>query len=266
MGHDDRRGDPAIEFEADALALQSLSATLESEITDAPVVALVGMRLALLATELNERALFVRLPNTHPSASQRWATGIHDRGATQCHDVELYTQTIAAAVETAGDPDFRVPTAWWKQAFSSHKLATDVHDKDYYDSMRHFDQLGFDDPNDSAGLLEMFEKLFGIALTGAAIAAAEISPYAGLRWLDISKEDAHRLCDRPRPLGFYTLLQAIKTSPALVAIDEQATVTLDRTMMLERDEPPDMNTMRLMLSWCIATLIAGIMQGKYERS
>jgi hypothetical protein len=263
LGHDDRRGDPTIEFEADRLAVQSLSVTLESEVSDmAPAMALVAMRLALLATELTENALFVRRPGTHPPASLRWEAVTQELDETLRQSISLYTHNITSAVQAAGDLMFRLPESWWEQAYSSEDLATDIHDADYYQAMRHFDQLGFDDPNDSAGFLEMCEQYWGIALVGAAKAAAEENVHAGLVWLGISPSDARNLCDDKSALTFYTLLQAIAQSPALEALDGSPALEA-AAQQVSPDEAFDTHTFTLTLSWCIATLTAGVMQGLY---
>jgi hypothetical protein len=267
LAHDEHRGDPTIELEADALALETLSAAPSSEVDNGLATALVGMKLAFLATELTEVALFVRRPVTHPPAADRWETATRGLDENLREGVELYTRAITRAIQAAADPLFRLPETWWEQAFSSAVIDTDIHAPGYYESIRHFDRLGFDDPNDPAGLLEMFEQRFGIALTGAAVAAAERSPRAGLVWLGIPADQADLLCDEQRALAFYTLRQAIEHSPAVLAVDEHS-LALEAVaqQMISPGEAVDAHTIRLTLSWCIATLIAGIMQGVYGRN
>jgi hypothetical protein len=266
LGHDARRGDPTVEFEADRLALESVAAELRSRLPDtAHAMALVSMRLALLTTELTEKALFVRLPATHPPADLRWERATRGIDETLREGVALYTQSVTQAVEAAGDPMYRLPEAWWEQAFDSEVLAADIHDADYYAAMRHFDLLGSGDPNDPSGFLEMCEQYYGISLVGATLTAAEEGAHAGLVWLGASSDTARHLCEEEYPLTFYTLLQVISQTPALEQINDQNAASARAAQQIAPDEPLDVHTLRLTLSWCIATLVAGVMQGVYGR-
>lgn len=264
LGHDIHSGDPTIEFEADQLALKSVLAELESEApgTDA-ALALVAMRLALLVTEMTEMSIFVRAPITHPSASLRWESAIKDFDPDRLTKVAVYTQKIADVVTAASDLSYRLPEPWWDESYNSDIIRADVHDPEYYSSMRHFDLLGFGDPADPAKALMMFEEYFGIPLSQIAGIAAQSGSYDALINLGISASQAQRLCDQSRPLAFYTLLEMITQSPVVESIDDQDLTS--SAMAKGISEALDAFTLRQMSSWCLATLIAGVMQGVFVR-
>jgi hypothetical protein len=102
-------------------------------------------------------------------------------------------------------------------------------------------------------------------VVGAALTAAEESAHAGLVWLGVSSDIAQRLCDEKRPLAFYTLLQVISQTPALEGINDQSSAVAVAAQQITPDGALDVHTLRLSLSWCIATLVAGVMQGVYGR-
>jgi hypothetical protein len=261
LGHDARHGDPAIEFEADELALQSVLAELEGEVpSTAGAMTLVSMRIALLATEMMERGTFIRAPTTHPPAANRWERGTEGLAVEVREGAELYSENLAAAVTAASDATYRLPETWWGQSYNSDVLETDVLDSDYYASMRHLDHLGFGDPNDAAGALMMCEEYFGIKLFQAANAAADGSSPSALVRLGVSADRAQALCDEFRPLAFFTLLETISQSPTVEGITDERTAAAAVASGTSA-EVPDAFTLRQTCSWCLATLMAGIMQG-----
>jgi hypothetical protein len=109
--------DPHIELEADAYGFGALArdaAGLPG--IDGSTVAAVGAAVALLAIELTEHALFVRLPRTHPPVGERWeglAAVLGDEAAGTAREmVEMLRRPVLAAIDAPAIPAERWDRVW----------------------------------------------------------------------------------------------------------------------------------------------------------
>lgn len=244
LRHDNLRGQPGIELEADRLAFATVSLTLAQDIPDeGPLLTSAGARIALLATALAESALFVHRPSTHPSAARRWQSLADGIDPAQRTRATAYTDALATAAGKAGDLLLRLPAEWWDAGLRSEIVAADMHDAEYYESIRSLDQLGFGGPDEPADALYMVQEHFRVDLVTPVKLAVHEGAGAGLRALGIAANDAAHLSDATQPLSFHSLLEAVRQSPVLSAVTEE--------------------TMNTMFALCAATLLAGVMQGLY---
>lgn len=135
-------GDPANELAADALALEILDTVVSMEnIPRSQSLAVAGAVIGLLATDVAERAIFVRSAHTHPQAATRLDALARLRPANM-KGIEAAMSVLVSSARQAGDIGQPVPEIWWRELHRmEHPQFVTGWDADPIRSTAAFDQL-----------------------------------------------------------------------------------------------------------------------------
>ena len=230
------------EFEADAFALLvvhvALSLDLGPQTSRLPVI---GALVALLATHVSEKALFVRPTRTHPPAQARIDALIRGK-AQSAQGVFTVMHGLVRASEYASEIYRPVPQEWW------HHLRQEVHpqflvdgDKDPLRQTATLDRWRGQPPD----IYKQYLQTEGTSSTAAfmrTLSELEASDVpAALAALGLQPRQIGRLIGAGKGLAFNTLMQAIASCPVLGAVSQ------------DRRQP-----FAITLAYCLETRIRGM--------
>jgi hypothetical protein len=135
-------GGQASELDADALALEILDAVISKEILPrSRPLTIGGAVIALVATDIAERALFVRPTDTHPPAAIR-LDALALLRPSEMKGIEATMSALIGSARQAGDICRPVPMDWWRELHRmEHPQFVTDWDADPIRSTAVFDQL-----------------------------------------------------------------------------------------------------------------------------
>jgi hypothetical protein len=247
LGHDIGGGASTItgrsaEFEADAFALLVVQVALSLEVDpQTSRLPLIGALVALLATHISEKALFVRPTHTHPPARERMHALI--RGQTQgAQGILTVMHGLIQATECASEIHRPIPQEWWNQ------LRREVHpqflvdgDKDPFIQTAIFDRWRGQSVDAYKKYLQVEETSNTSVFMGVLSQLEAGNITIALATLGLQPRQIDRLIGVGKGLAFNTLMQAIVSSPAL------STLGRDRRLLFA-----------ITFSYCLETTVLGI--------
>jgi hypothetical protein len=203
-----------LEFESDRVAANAMVIAHQGEGgRGAPIIS-AGVMLALEAIALMEHATFVRRVRTHPPASARWRRleGVLPAGAAG-----NLLFGMKQAITVGGDPEVPLPATAWNLMASSPEVFRENHDDDYLNAHRDIDVM----------LTWPVEKLIyglsrvepsGPILDEGLNEARKGDLASALHIWGVPTHRAERLLDRRYSLGFYTTVDALRHSEAIMQL------------------------------------------------
>lgn len=212
--------DPSIELAADAYGFAATAREAASVPgIDASGMAPVGVAIALLAIELTERALFVRLARTHPPAQERWAhleRSMDETAARTAQDmVALVRRPVLDAV---GAPP--LPAAAWAQVWRRSDVPVTSHNEEARAYTPGLDQA-LHGPVFGPQQLARLHPAMG-PLAEQAIAIGDEDGLRGfLERAGVDEEAVTAAVDPTVGITFHTLLDWLETSVALQELPQR---------------------------------------------
>lgn len=210
----------AAESEADRLAVEIAEAVYEVSFgaKHAPA-AIFGAMVALLATDLSERALFIRVEHGHPSVSERIDVlgRMRPEAIAEAHD---FIRGVRGAAEMACRIPGPLESEWWEMLGRSIHPENVIHgDGDPIVSTAFLDKLCAWSTEANRGLLQQggFSDVFGRTLD--LLDAGDIP--AALHLIGVGARRTQRLTDLASGLSFHELLRSVAHSSAVTSVDPE---------------------------------------------
>jgi hypothetical protein len=230
LGHDESVYDSLVqvehEFEADLLALEVARHTLPEREWFGLPLPILGARLALMAVEATEIALFIRTPTTHPMTGARWA---RLSAASTKRDVKLataLTRGATAAVGRAQQISHTLRDEEWSAMLANPVISKRAHGAEYYRMIADLDRIaGVERARLVDALLDVRSKTGTDVLQPMLLIETE-GIDAALKAYGMNERAVAQATDPTVGLSFFTFLNALCESPGLSTCGTETQIRL----------------------------------------
>jgi hypothetical protein len=230
LGHDESvNGSPKQieqEFEADRLALEVSKHTLPEREWFGLPLPILGARLALMAVEATETALFIRTPITHPTSGARWARLSEISTKRDVKLAAALTRGAAAAVGRAQQVSHTLRDEEWSAMLANPVISKRAHEAEYYRMIADLDRIaGAERARLVDALLSVRSKTGTDVLEPMLLIETE-GVDATLRAYRMDERVVSQAIDPTAGLSFFTFLSALRDSPGLSTCGTETQIRL----------------------------------------
>jgi Peptidase U49 len=203
------------EFEADLLALEVSRHTLPEQEWFGLPLPILGARLALMAVEATEIALFIRTPTTHPTSYDRWTRLSAVSTKQEVESATALTRGAAAAIGRAQQVAHTLRDEEWSAMLTNTTISKRAHADEYYRMIVDLDRFaGVDRARLVDGLLNVRSKTGTDVLEPLLLIDTEGIDVA-LRRYGMDERVVCQALDPNASLSFFTFIRALRDSPGL---------------------------------------------------